>query len=389
MAGEKLGRNDACPCGSGRKYKRCCLLKGKDDPYARPTAVPTPPRRAPKEQQPWGPDPWDDEEDWEDDEGPEATFQNSSFTWEQAEAIASGAIPGDPPVHPWVVAQLRERTEIGPGGATPVHTIGSVRALDDEALWALLAGQGVALDPAAFMAAAEGESSAWALSRRWSAAEDADRELIGLVTCELWRRLRPAHPSLELLDERIQEGFDRLDEDDLDACCAIWLAVVTDLLACLPPDVDDLVVAHAMFPGLTTLSDWLFELDEVCVVLPDDDGTLVRAAEDAYRRLAERFSQGEDHIALSLQRARLLYALDEVAPAESLIEELRRAHPDHSGPYAMLADRVIEAPHHAARADLQRAVALLEEGLSRCTREDDIADLTWRLEEARAALRAR
>jgi len=22
---EKIGRNDACPCGSGKKYKRCCL----------------------------------------------------------------------------------------------------------------------------------------------------------------------------------------------------------------------------------------------------------------------------------------------------------------------------------------------------------------------------
>ena len=23
-SGEKVGRNDPCPCGSGRKYKRCC-----------------------------------------------------------------------------------------------------------------------------------------------------------------------------------------------------------------------------------------------------------------------------------------------------------------------------------------------------------------------------
>lgn len=24
---EKVGRNDLCPCGSGKKYKSCCLLK--------------------------------------------------------------------------------------------------------------------------------------------------------------------------------------------------------------------------------------------------------------------------------------------------------------------------------------------------------------------------
>jgi len=26
-AGQKIGRNQACPCGSGKKYKRCCLNK--------------------------------------------------------------------------------------------------------------------------------------------------------------------------------------------------------------------------------------------------------------------------------------------------------------------------------------------------------------------------
>ena len=26
-SGSKLGRNDPCPCGSGKKYKKCCLSK--------------------------------------------------------------------------------------------------------------------------------------------------------------------------------------------------------------------------------------------------------------------------------------------------------------------------------------------------------------------------
>ena len=25
---KKVGRNDPCPCGSGRKYKHCCLRRG-------------------------------------------------------------------------------------------------------------------------------------------------------------------------------------------------------------------------------------------------------------------------------------------------------------------------------------------------------------------------
>ena len=33
MKNLKLGHNDACPCGSGRKYKHCCMSKGNDETY--------------------------------------------------------------------------------------------------------------------------------------------------------------------------------------------------------------------------------------------------------------------------------------------------------------------------------------------------------------------
>ncbi|MDI7269463.1 MAG: SEC-C metal-binding domain-containing protein [Myxococcota bacterium] len=29
-AGPKVGRNDPCPCGFGKKYKKCCLPKEGD-----------------------------------------------------------------------------------------------------------------------------------------------------------------------------------------------------------------------------------------------------------------------------------------------------------------------------------------------------------------------
>jgi hypothetical protein len=28
---EKIGRNDPCPCGSGKKHKKCCLRKGASE----------------------------------------------------------------------------------------------------------------------------------------------------------------------------------------------------------------------------------------------------------------------------------------------------------------------------------------------------------------------
>lgn len=36
MASKKTGRNEPCPCGSGRKYKKCCLIKEKPSLPVRP-----------------------------------------------------------------------------------------------------------------------------------------------------------------------------------------------------------------------------------------------------------------------------------------------------------------------------------------------------------------
>ncbi len=32
----KIGRNEPCPCGSGRKYKQCCLQRHRENPAASP-----------------------------------------------------------------------------------------------------------------------------------------------------------------------------------------------------------------------------------------------------------------------------------------------------------------------------------------------------------------
>ena len=36
---EKVGRNAPCPCGSGRKFKRCCLDRPPEAPPPRPESA--------------------------------------------------------------------------------------------------------------------------------------------------------------------------------------------------------------------------------------------------------------------------------------------------------------------------------------------------------------
>jgi hypothetical protein len=35
----KIGRNEPCPCGSGKKYKNCCLAKKSSTPLAQKLLV--------------------------------------------------------------------------------------------------------------------------------------------------------------------------------------------------------------------------------------------------------------------------------------------------------------------------------------------------------------
>ena len=39
----KAGRNDPCPCGSGKKYKKCCLAKDQEASLGRTAVIPPPP----------------------------------------------------------------------------------------------------------------------------------------------------------------------------------------------------------------------------------------------------------------------------------------------------------------------------------------------------------
>ncbi|MGZ6057378.1 MAG: SEC-C metal-binding domain-containing protein, partial [Isosphaeraceae bacterium] len=39
----KAGRNDPCPCGSGKKYKKCCLAKDQEASLRQTAVIPPPP----------------------------------------------------------------------------------------------------------------------------------------------------------------------------------------------------------------------------------------------------------------------------------------------------------------------------------------------------------
>lgn len=354
----KVGRNEACPCGSRRKYKHCCLRKGVNDPFSRrrpvePVAPPPPPFRP-------------------------SRLRGSYFTPAAAEAVSRGVELPDLDLHPWIVAQLRERTGIGQGGRPPAWTISRVRAMDTETLVATLARLGVHVDRVTFMAAAAEQFSAWDVSLDWEPIAGADAELLGLIACELWRRWLPELPSLEMIDERMQDGYDALERGDAPLACEIWLEVWALLLGTLP-DAGSLAELDAGFvTGLNRLGNWAGDVSVALINHGGVHGELVRRARTVYLAAAEQL--GDPRVRRDL--AELHYVLGDLEAGGALLEALILDHPDDPTGYSALAFH-LGWTRHGDYADVPRAIALLEQALARPVRDAT----QWGFEQRVADLR--
>ena len=80
-----VGRNDPCPCGSGKKYKKCCLEKDKEIVLYSSNNEPEEDEWEPEEDE-WKPEveEWEpkdelDDEDWEEDSHSQAPEEESAF----------------------------------------------------------------------------------------------------------------------------------------------------------------------------------------------------------------------------------------------------------------------------------------------------------------------
>lgn len=361
----KIGRNEACPCGSGKKYKQCCLQKGVHDPYARRGPVVVAPAVARTSAPPSAPR--------------RRTLGGGRFTLGAAQQVSRGGpLPGLD-LHPWIVAQLRERTGIGPGGRPPTWTISRVRTMDTAALQAMLARFDVNVDQNALVKAAEEQLSAWDLSLDWPPDTGADAEFLGLVACELWRRWVPEIPSLEMIDERMQDGYELLESGDARGACTIWLAVWRLLLDTLPEERSVKALSDAFYTGLNTVRNWVGDVSIELCNLVRKEPELGRRARAVYQIAAERLD--DRHLRQDL--AELHYGLGETAEGEALYEALIRDDPDDPAAYARLSDHLGSRWGNPSYRDVPRAIALIERAIARPVRDAVSWDLPRRLEMLR------
>jgi len=235
----KTGANDPCPCGSGRKYKKCCLLRELQAGPKAPSGSVTEPRATPP-------------------------------------AAPAVAIPGNPAhaglnLSPYTIAKIAtDPRSAGKDGRLrglierrlrEDWTIAKVAGMTTGDIEARLLGYGVRHSRERFLRLAEGRTSAWSISEVWSTSDPVscrgkEEDFLGLAACELWKRYLPDRPSMEMIDDWMQEGYAMQEEERPAEACGVWWKVWCALLPRLTPAMSTMGATETVFTGLQSVFNW-------------------------------------------------------------------------------------------------------------------------------------
>jgi len=367
-----LGRNDPCSCGSGKKYKECCLNRATPQPAAASADV-TEPR-----------------------------FFSPATSYYTHAALAEAMKPGGMvQIHPYVLIKLRSDPRLlesaAPSDRAHLRQLwqpSTMARMSDEEIEGRLSLLGVRYDRARFIEEARAHASAWTVADTWErdahTLSMADQEFVGLAACELWRRPCPERPSLEMLDDWLCEGYGYVHRGTPAEALKSWWMLWEALRPRLTAEMRDLHEAgERLFPRMSQcLSNWSvgFRLEAVNAALGDA----------ACGELGIRFVQelreslpGEDKdLHLSGDLAMLYFHLQRDAEAERCCQQLIHDHPDRAVGYVLLSDGL--ARRASRRSDpaacLQRARELLEQALAYRVKDADDFDVPLRLKDVRESL---
>lgn len=314
---QQPGRNDPCPCGSGKKYKKCCL--GAGAPVG--AAPPGPARLAPA---PAGP-------------GPRAALESlkaTAFRW-----------------HSW-----------------------DVDALPTEEILRRLSALGIPVTVDSFRREAPRYLQPSQLADYWLeehqvVTDGFDGDFILFACSTLYERLLPEVATAGRLDRTIARGYELEQEGDFDEARAAWGQAWEDLKTLLPAGVRSLEAANDAFGlGGADLRNWAgdyeLRLHYSCAEAPEIARECYRYTTEFLELLPET---GEETIRLMRQaRAVAQYHLGETEAARETFEGLMAQYPGEFGVYADWGEALAQGSAAGAPPDYAEAQRVYRLGWEHC-----------------------
>ena len=185
----KPGRNDPCPCGSGKKYKRCCLeaegtARGVGDVSTTSTRTPT------------GTEAVRSGREIVEQMNREAPNRGLRLTAYQVARIAEPDDHPDPETRKLLAAHKARN-----------WTFAKLATMETGAIEDQLRAFGVNYTRERYLEQSVGKQLAWTISEEWLRQDPVickgkDEDFLGLAACELWKRLIPERLGTEIYRPR-------------------------------------------------------------------------------------------------------------------------------------------------------------------------------------------
>ena len=362
----KPKRNDPCPCGSGRKYKKCCLPKDEASP------APTTSHAAVHD--------------------PTANTGVSEglgdFVRDTGEGLSdrlvSELLRGKGiRMTPYTVARISEDPRsAGPSpqarrimerGIRERWTTKKLAAMTTETIEAQLAAFGVKHSRERFVMLASGRNSAWTIAEDWLKDDSVkcsgkEEDFLGLAACELWKRLMPDRPSMEMLDDWMQEGYGLVEQNKQPDACGLWWKVWRALLPRFTPEMRTMHAVEEVFGGYQSVFNWSQDFEMHLGNAARHDVHYAAIGRQYCTEWMAQFPDEDDGMQVSFRRALawFLSQLGETDEMSAVLHRLPEEWPEVIWSYVALADAYSHSSCRECRMplDIAKAIGYLEQGLA-------------------------
>ena len=307
----KIGRNAPCPCGSGKKYKKCCLGKKvfSDSP------VPTPSAKAVKPKSGKGARSWH----WSTDE---------IRMFDTAE----------------IISKLR-------GFGVDFKEAQFIKDTDSYVSACELAKHWEEIHPVN--------------------AAGFDVDFIWMACIVLWERLRPDRSSIEAIDDLMQDGYAALKSSPTSVACDIWLEVWEKLKPYFAKRMTSVDEADDQMDMRQFVSNWCQDLEMELFNAALHDVEYHRKRVEYCREFCSFFPDSDRWTLENMKTAAAesLMGMGRIEEGEQAFQNLIDEFPESAWPYIKWGDVYTGTLRKNFRLNLDKAKEIYEMALEKHPRE--------------------
>jgi len=334
----KIGRNEPCPCGSGKKYKKCCLNK--------------------RQQQKSSPQEIDKQADMSPKKNKSTQAVNNRI---RPYVIAKMCEPDDSNV-------VLNRMPMFKKMIKNQHLPSTIRKLSTKMIIKGLSERDIDFDPDFFIEKSQEYDSAWNLAEAlWPKQSRSTKNVSDfccLAACILWERYYDENKiqklSFEMIDDFIENGYKAKHENEQ---YNFWIKAWNGLKSLFDFSKHSLQHIDKLFNGSQCLFNWAYDCEIFFNNSSIDNKEYAKKGIVFLNEFISFFSDDDEHLTKTFQRtlAEIYCNAGEFENGEQLAKKLLASYPEDAGSYIAMSSVIALKPSVDLKSTLKERLQILME----------------------------